>query len=131
VSRRLDKTRIPLERYAPVFDQAAAIDAKSLIVLMTVPFALLLPLMIYRAHRPLMVHVAFSPRHYMFLLLLFCASLLAGKLSALLGGGGFDSPGVDNVLAVVNLAVCAVSSTLRSARSMARAEWCGQAKHWS
>jgi hypothetical protein len=107
VARRLDKTGIPLELYRPVFDHAVVINAKSLIVLMTVPFALLLPLMCYRAHRPLMVHVVFSLHHYTFLLLLFCAALLAAKLSALLGGGGLDSPGVDNVLTAINLAVCA------------------------
>jgi Protein of unknown function (DUF3667) len=108
VARRLDKTRIPLELYAPIFDQAVVINAKSLIVLMKVPFAVLLPVIFYCAHRPLMVHVVFSLHHYTFLLLLFCASLLAAKLSALLGGGGLDSPAVDNVLTVVNLAVCAV-----------------------
>jgi len=77
VARRLDKTRIPLELYAPIFDQAVVINAKSLIVLMTVPFAVLLPVIFYCAHRPLMVHVVFSLHHYTFLLLLFCASLLA------------------------------------------------------
>jgi hypothetical protein len=107
VARRLDKMHMPLELYAPVFDQAVVINAKSLIVLMTVPFAVLLPLIFYRAHRPLMVHVVFSLHHYTFLLLLFCASLLVAKLSALLGGGGLDSPGVDNVLTIVNLAACA------------------------
>jgi Protein of unknown function (DUF3667) len=107
VARRLETTGIPFELYAPIFDQAVVINAKSLIVLMTVPFAVLLPMIFYRAHRPLMLHVVFSLHHYTFLLLLFSAALLAAKLSAFLGGGGLDSPGVDNVLTVVNLAVCA------------------------
>ncbi len=76
VARRLDKTGMALERFAPVFDRAVVINAKSLIVLMTVPFAALLPLIFYRAHRALMVHVVFSLHHYTFLLLLFCAALL-------------------------------------------------------
>ena len=33
-----------LEQYAPIFDRAVVLHAKSLILLMTVPFALLLPL---------------------------------------------------------------------------------------
>jgi hypothetical protein len=107
VARRLAEMHMPRELYAPVFGRAVVINAKSLIVLMTVPFAVLLPLIFYRAHRPLMVHVVFSLHHYTFLLLLFCASLLVAKLSALLGGGGLDSPGVDNVLTIVNLAACA------------------------
>ena len=84
VAGRLEKTGIPLELYAPVFDQAVVFNAKSLIVLMAVPFALLLPLLFYRAHRPFLVHVVFSLHHYTFLFLLFCASLLAAKLRATL-----------------------------------------------
>jgi hypothetical protein len=61
-----------------------------------------------RARRPFMVHVAFSLHLYTFLLLLFCVALLAAKLSALLGLGGLDSPMVDDVLSVANLAACAL-----------------------
>jgi hypothetical protein len=106
LARWLDKTGIPLELYAPEFDQAIVINAKSLIALMTVPFALLLPLAFNRAHRPLMVHVVFSLHHYTFLLLRFCVALLVAKLSAFLGGSGLDSPRVDNVVMVINLAMC-------------------------
>jgi hypothetical protein len=84
------------------------LNAKSLILLMTLPFALLLPLVFLRDHRPFMTHVAFSLHLYTFLLLLFCIALLAAKLSALLGFGGLDTPMVDNVLTVALLATCAM-----------------------
>ena len=90
----------------PVFDRAVALNAKSLIVLMTMPFALLLPLVFIREHRPFMAHVVFSLHLYTFLLLLFCVALLAAKSSALLGYGGLEAPIVDNVLSVVNLVAC-------------------------
>jgi len=84
------------------------LNAKSLIVLMTLPFALLLPLAFLRERRPFMVHVAFSLHLYAFLLLLFCAALLAARLSAFAGAGGLDSPRVDTLLSVVNLVACAL-----------------------
>ena len=108
LAQRLDKTQVPFELYAPVFDRTVVLNAKSLIVLMTLPFALLLPLLFFRERRPFMAHMAFSLHHYTFLLLLFCAALVAAKLSALLGGGGLDSPAVDNVLTVINLVACAL-----------------------
>lgn len=108
LSRRLDATHASLQQYAPVFDRAVVLNAKSLILLMTLPFALLLPLFFLRERRPLMTHVTFSLHLYTFLLFLFCIALLAAKLSALLGFGGLDAPMVDNVLSVANLAACAL-----------------------
>src|SRR4029453_5614198 len=77
-------------------------------LLMTLPFALLLPLAFLRERRPFMTHVIFSLHLYTFLLLLFCAALLLAKLSALLGLGGLDAPMVDNVLSIANLTMCAL-----------------------
>jgi hypothetical protein len=108
LARRLESTHSDLQQYAPVFDRAVVLNAKSLILLMTLPFALLLPLILFRQRRPFMMHVAFSLHLYTFLLLLFCISLLAAKLSALLGFGGLDAPMVDNMLSVANLAACAL-----------------------
>lgn len=114
VSRRLAATHLSLEQYAPVFDRAVVINAKSLILLMALPFALLLPLAFFRERRPFMAHVAFALHLYTFLLLLFSAALLAAKLSAWLGWGGLDAPMVDNVLSVVNLVACAAYIHLAS-----------------
>src|SRR5206468_437712 len=42
VTQRLAETHASLESYAPLFDRAVVLNAKSLIVLMAVPFALVL-----------------------------------------------------------------------------------------
>lgn len=108
VSRKLQRTHTTLQVYAPVFDRAVVLNAKSLIVLMTLPFAAVLPLVFWRRHRPVMAHVVFSLHLYTFLLLFFCLALAAAKLSALLGFGGLEAPGVDNVLSAVNVLACAL-----------------------
>ncbi len=106
LARRLEQTHTRFEDFSPAFDRNVVLYAKSLIVLMTIPFALVLPVVFLRERRPFMAHVTFSLHLYTFLLLLFCVALLAAKLSALLGFGGLEAPAVDNVLSVANLAVC-------------------------
>ena len=108
VTRKLEESQTSLEDYAAVFDGAVAIHAKSLIILMTIPFALLLPLVFLRERRPFVAHVVFSLHLYAFLLLLFCIALLIARLSALLGFGGLQTASVDNVLSTFNLAACAL-----------------------
>lgn len=108
LTRRLEATHASLAQFAPAFDRAVVLNAKSLILLMTLPFTLLLPLAFLRERRPFMTHVAFSLHLYTFLLLLFCIALLVAKLSALLGFGSLEEPWVDAVLSVANLAVCAM-----------------------
>jgi hypothetical protein len=108
VQRRLAATHRTLEAYAPVFDRVVVINAKSLILLMALPFSALLPLVFLRERRPFMAHVVFALHHYTFLLLLFCVALVAARLSAWSGGGGLDSPRVDTVISLLNLAACAV-----------------------
>jgi hypothetical protein len=108
VSGKLQSTHTTLDLYTPVFDRAVVVNAKSLIVLMTLPFALLLSVVFWRRHRPVMAHVVFSLHLYTFLLLFFCLGLAAAKLSALLGFGGLESARVDNVLSVVNAVACAL-----------------------
>ena len=106
LDERLAARHGTVESYAPLFDRAVVLNAKSLIVLMTMPFALLLPLMFLSQRRPFMLHVAFALHLYTFLLLWFCVALLVAELSKLLGGGGLDAPRVDTVLSVLNLAAC-------------------------
>lgn len=104
LARRLEATHKTLEQYEPVFDRAVVLNAKSLILLMTIPFASILPLAFFRACRPFMTHVAFSLHLYTFLLLVFCVALLLARFSELVGFGGLDVPRVDNVLSIANLA---------------------------
>ena len=108
LAQRLDAKHVTLEQFAPAFDRAAVLNAKSLIVVMAMAFSLLLPLAFAREHRPFMAHVVFSLHLYTFLLLLFCVAMLAAKASALLGFGGLESPKVDIVLSIFNLGACAV-----------------------
>jgi hypothetical protein len=108
VANRLAATHTSLESYAPMFDRAVVLNAKSLIVLMTIPFMALLPLVFLRERRPFMLHAIFSIHLYTFLLLLFCVALLVAKGSEWAGAGGLDTPVVDNVLSVLNLAACAL-----------------------
>jgi hypothetical protein len=107
VEERLEKTHTSLERYALVFDQAVVLNAKSLIILMAVPFALLLPLFFFRSRLPFTAHVVFSIHLYTFLLLLFSLALLVATLDVLLGGAGLKSARMDNVLSLVILVTCA------------------------
>ena len=108
VAQHLAAAHVSLESYAPVFDRAAVLNAKSLIVLMALAFALPLPLVFMRERRPFMTHVVFSLHLYTFLLLLFCAALLLATLSNWVGFGGLDAPNVDNVLSVTLFAACAL-----------------------
>lgn len=108
LSRRLQANHMTVAQYQPAFDRAVVLNAKSLILLMTFAFALLLPVAFFRERRPFMIHVVFSLHLYTFLLLLFCLALLAARLSASLGFGGADTPMVDNVLSIANLTACAV-----------------------
>jgi hypothetical protein len=101
VAGRLADTHRSLEEFSPAFDRAVALNAKSLILLMTLPFALLLPLVFLRERRPFMAHVVFSLHVYAYLLVVFCAALAAGKLSELAGLGGIETPMVDNVISLV------------------------------
>jgi len=108
LSRRLEQTHMTVAQYEPIFDRSVVLNAKSLVLLMTLPFALVLPLVFLRERRPFMTHVVFSLHLYTFLLLLFCVALMAAKASALLGFGGLAVPIVDDVLSVANLAACAL-----------------------
>jgi len=107
VSSRLETMRTTLDLYAPIFNQAVVLNAKSLIILMALPFALLLPIMFYRHREPLATHVVFSLHLYAFLLLLFCVSVAIAAVDVSFGGAGLNSARTDNILSVINLAACA------------------------
>jgi hypothetical protein len=117
VAHHLDRAHTTLETYAPVFDRAVILYAKSLIVLMVLPFALLLPLIYWTAHKPLITHFTFALHQYTFLLFFFCLSLFAAKAEALLGGAGIESPRVDTTLSLINLAACGTYIFLASGRA--------------
>jgi hypothetical protein len=108
VTQRLQTTHRSLESYAPLFDQAAVLHAKSLVILMVAPFALLLPVAFLGKQRPFATHVVFSLHFHAFLLLLFCLALAIAAAGVLLGGPGLESARVDNVLTAINVVACTV-----------------------
>ena len=114
VARHLERTHTTLELYAPHFDRAVVLYAKSLVILMALPFGLLLALVFLGNHKPFMTHVVFALHLYTFLLLLFSLAVLVAAASVLLGGPGLDAPMMDNLLSVFNLVVCAIYIHLAS-----------------
>ena len=116
VARHLQTTHDTLARLAPLFDQAVVLNAKSLVILMVAPFALLLPIVFHGSRRPFAVHMAFALHQYAFLLLLFCAALGVVAVDVLAGGAGLDSAAMDNILTSLILVTCATYLYLATGR---------------
>ena len=108
VAHRVEARHTTISQYAATFDPAVALNAKSLIVVMVLPFALLPALAFYRSRRPFVAHVVFSLHFYAFLLLLLCVSLTALGVSLWFGGPGLESETFDHTLSIVELVLCAV-----------------------
>lgn len=106
VAERLAKLGTDLPRYTATFDRAAVLNAKSLIILMVVPFSLLLWIALPRTRKPFVAFIYFSLHLYAFLLLLFSLALAVAAIEVRLGGLGLDSPIVDKILSIINLGVC-------------------------
>jgi hypothetical protein len=104
---RLEQKHLALAQYEPVFNRAVAQNAKTLIFLMTIPFALLLAVLFHKRERPFAVHAVLSLHVWSFLLIVFSFSLVAADTNLLLGGAGLRSAGLDNVLSAINLVACA------------------------
>jgi hypothetical protein len=128
VASRLAERGITLDAYAPLFDQAAILNAKALIILMVFAFAGLLPIAFLGARRPFAAHAVFSLHLYGFLLILFSAGLMIVEASLLLGGPGLDYRPFDLVLSVVNLAVGFGYLKLATGRVYGGAGWVQVAK---
>jgi hypothetical protein len=108
VAHRLATIHTTIESYAPLFDRAVVLHAKSLVIAMVAPFAIVLPVLFRRSRQPFSVHLAFALHFYAFVLLLFCLCLGAAALGMLFGSGGLESALVDNTLTAFILAVSAV-----------------------
>jgi hypothetical protein len=106
VNERLAETGRTYDQYAPVFNQAVAVNAKSLIGLMVIPFAVEALLLLWRKARPLAVHVAFSLHFYAFFLVLLCIPLSVMIVEKMLGGSGRMSQPVDDALTVLLVISC-------------------------
>jgi hypothetical protein len=108
VNARLQKSGVPLDQYARVFDQAVAVNAKSLVGLMILPFAVFPAILFMGAHKPFAVHVVFGLHFYAFLLLLFMATALGvAVVSRVFGGPGLSDPAIDAPLSAGIVLACA------------------------
>ncbi len=108
VAHRLEAKQMTLDLYAPIFNRALVLHAKSFIILMVPPFAVLLLIMFYQSHQPFVAHVVFSLYFFTFLQLLFCVLLIVAAVDVLFGGAGLISARMDNILSLINLAACAI-----------------------
>jgi len=108
VGSHLKRMQMPIEVYAPIFDRAVALNAKSLIILMAIPFTLLLPIAFQRSRRPFAVHVVFALHFYAFLLLLFCVALVVVAIDVRFGGSGLESSSIDRAVSIAQLLICGI-----------------------
>jgi hypothetical protein len=108
VERRLQAKGVGLHALAVAFDQAVKLHAKSLIIAMVVPFAVLLAAALFRTRRPFGIHFVFALHLYTTLLLLFCVSIAAVQVLVWLGGAGLESSSVDTAISSFDLLVCVV-----------------------
>jgi hypothetical protein len=91
LDRHLLSTGQSLAAYAPVFDRAVVVNAKSLVVLMVLPLAALLALLFLGQRQRFMAHLAFALHFFAFLMLVFTLAVLFAKLVAALGGPGLEA----------------------------------------
>ena len=95
-------------QYAPVFDNAVALNAKSLIGLMVPVLALFPPLVFWRTSRPLALHVVFALHFYAYVLVLFCVPMAAVVIDAAFGGTGVMDQGTDDIVSIALLFLLSV-----------------------
>ena len=106
IARRLAPSHRTVAGYAPVFDRAVERNAKSLVFLMAIPFALLLAAMFRRRRLPFITHATFALHAWAFLLIVFSVATLFADADAFRGGAGLRSAMLDNVLTTACIAAC-------------------------
>jgi hypothetical protein len=89
VQRKLASDGEAQAAYAARFDRAVALNAKSLVILMTLPLLAVLPVLFRRARRPYVFHAVFALHIYAFNLVLLSALLLSTAALSALGSADF------------------------------------------
>jgi hypothetical protein len=123
VADRLAVLGTTLDLFAPTFDRAVVLHARSLIILMALSFAPLPWLVFARRRQPIAAHAVFSLHLYTFLLVLLCAATAVLAADVWLGGAGFESRLWDNAIAAGLLLACAVYLNVASARVYGARGW--------
>lgn len=125
VAHRLQAMQTTLDLYAPVFNQAVALKARSLIIFMALSFAFVPAIVFHRSRRPLVAHAVFALHLYAFLLLLFCVATAIPPVDVWFGGAGFASESLDHVIAIALVTASALylyfaTGTVYGARGVVR-----------
>jgi hypothetical protein len=107
VDQRLTVLGTTVALYAPVFDRAVALHARSLIILMALSFSLLPGIVFWRGKHPAVAHAVFALHLYAFLLPLLCVVTAIQAADARLGGAGFASRPLDLTLVFSSMLACA------------------------
>jgi uncharacterized protein DUF3667 len=107
VSDRLASLRMTQDAYAPRFDTAIGVHARSLILVMAVCLSPVLALVFRRSGRPFAAHAVFSLHLYGFMLLLFSAATAIPAAGMLFGGLRSTSENLDRAISLALLVVCA------------------------
>lgn len=108
VARHLAAEHTTLERYAPGFDAAIALHARSLIMVMVVAFAPLVALVFHARRRPFAAHVVFSLHLYAYLLILLSIGTAVPVAWRMIDRSDASARVVDTVLSIGLLILCAV-----------------------
>ena len=108
VAQRVAALQTTLDAYAPRFDGAIALNARSLVLVMTVAFAILAAVVFRRGKHPFAAHAAFSLHLYGFMLLVLCVGMAIEGAGMRVGGAQTPSPLLDAILSTVLLLVCGV-----------------------
>lgn len=108
VTERLAEKGLTLEAFTAIFDRMVAVNAKSLVILMAVPFVLLLIVMFRRSGRPFLAHVTFALHFYAFHLLILSAMLLVMLAASWIAGPRFQWSGEDVWLFAIQLLLVAI-----------------------
>ncbi|MFL6617814.1 MAG: DUF3667 domain-containing protein [Povalibacter sp.] len=123
VNAKLAQGSLTLAEYAPVFDRAAATNAKSMVILMAIPFALLLMLLFGRKDRPLVTHLVFALHFYAFELMILSILLLITIFDTWVGGPNPNSSMVDVSLFAAQLITAGLYLFLATSRAYAVRGW--------
>lgn len=116
IDRHVTIANTTFEAYAPVFDAAVALNAKSLIILMVFAFAIFPPIVFFSRRVPFAVHVVFAFHLYAFVQLLLSAGLIVVGVDLLFGGVGLASTAFDHAISIGLLVACALHLYWATAR---------------
>lgn len=108
VDHRLASRHQSIAAYAPVFDRAAILNAKVLMIAMVLAVAPIVGVAFRSNNRPAGAHIVFSLHLYAFILVLLSFALVLAEGQVLLGGSGLRSPNVDLALSLFNIAACGI-----------------------